>query len=88
MFSYVVGNRTFKSMEDATQYCNESDFPMEMIQKELPKAKAIRNREGYFNIGDTFKVEKINDSVYRAHGSDWQGYKWNCIVSANSIQLV
>lgn len=58
------------------------------MEKKLKQAKAIRSREGYFTIGDTFEVEMISPSLYRAHGKDWLGYEWNCLVSPSKFVLI
>lgn len=51
-------------------------------------AIAVKGRDGYFVRGTKLKVEMISPSVYRAYGQDALGYKFNCLVLANKIELL
>lgn len=53
---YVVGNRTFKSYNEAKIYCIQSDFDFDLIEAEEIEESKNTNHNGY-------NLEEINEGI-------------------------
>lgn len=53
---------------------------------EQNRAIAVKDREGYFSVGDKIRVKHISGSVYRAYGTDSEGYPWSCLITNDKFK--